>query len=289
VQLLSRRNSFAFDPEGTFVFQAGGKGGGVYGVAAGEKVGDLAVLLAFLNSRVADYLIKQTSSVYGGRFYSYADQFLRELPVANEIIEAKSKSSRLLAQIAASLYDVANQHCQLQRQAASFPASFEGGLTKYELDSVAKLCTARPSSAQLTLELESIVVEKALYGFQVRFGSQQHFEFEHRGHAECLAEALRCRKRRTLPLKDVLGWRLPVKPEGCVALLKMLEETRNNLDRRAETLRSSEDELNDLVYRIYGVTPHERKVIEDFLTRFSSLPAASTRQEAEEDESEVEE
>jgi hypothetical protein len=229
------------------------------------------------------------ASVVRGEGYSYADQFLKELPVATEIIEAKSKSSKQLGQIAASLYDAANQHCQLQRQAASFPTSFEGGLTEYELDSVAKLCTARPSSAQLTLELESIVVEKALYGFEVRFGSQQDFEFEHREHAECLAEALRCRKRRTLPLKEVLGWRLPVKPEGCSALLKMLEKTRNQLDRRADTLRSSEDELNDLVYGIYGVTSIERRIIEDFLTRFSSLPAASTRQEAEEDESEDEE
>jgi hypothetical protein len=284
VQLLSRRNSFASDPDGKFVFQAGGKGGGVYGVAAGEKVGDLAVLLAFLNSRVADYLIKQTSSVYGGRFYSYADQFLRDLPVANEIIEAKSKSSGRLAEIAASLYDAANQHSQLQRQAANFPASFERDLTRYELDSVGKLCTARPTSAQLTVEIESIAVEKALYGFEVRFGSQQDFEFEHREHAECLAEALRCRKRRTLPLKDVLTWRLPVKPVGCSDLLKMLEETRNELDTRTEALRSGDDELNDLIYSIYGVTADERKVIEDFLTRFSSLPAGSARQETEEDE-----
>jgi N-6 DNA Methylase/Eco57I restriction-modification methylase len=32
VQLLSRYNSVAYDPEGKFVFQAGGKGGGVYGI-----------------------------------------------------------------------------------------------------------------------------------------------------------------------------------------------------------------------------------------------------------------
>src|SRR5208283_1855349 len=137
-----------------------------------------------------------------------------------------------LAEIATSLYDAANQHCLLQRQAANFPASFERDVNQYELDSVGKLCTARPTSAQLTLDLESIAVEKALYGFEVHFGSQQDFEFEHREHAECLAEALRCRKRRTLPLKEVLTWRLPVKPEGCSALLKMLEKTQNQFDLR---------------------------------------------------------
>jgi hypothetical protein len=136
----------------------------------------------------------------------------------------------------------------------------------------------------LTLDLESIAVEKALYGFEVHFGSQQDFEFEHREHADCLAEALRCRKRRTLPLKEVLAWRLPVKPVGCSELLKMLEETRNQLDVRTEAVRSGEDELNDLIYSIYGVTADERKVIEGFLTRFSSFPAGAARQETEEDE-----
>jgi hypothetical protein len=75
-----------------------------------------------------------------------------------------------------------------------------------------------------------------------------------------------------------------VKPAGCSELLKMLEEARNQLDVRTEVLRSGEDELNDLVYGIYGVTADERNVIEDFLTRFSSLPAAATRHETEEDE-----
>ena len=219
-----------------------------------------------------------------GEGYSYADQFLRDLPVANEIIEAKSESAGRLAKIAASLYDAANRRCQLQRQAANFPASFERDLTRYELDSVGKLCTGLPSSAQLTLDLESIAVEKALYGFEVRFGSQQDFEFEHREHAECLAEALRFRKRRTLPLKEVAGWRLPVKPEGCSALLKMLENTRNELAGRTEAIRSGEDELNDLIYGIYGVTADERRIIEDFLSRFSSFPAGSARQETEQDE-----
>ncbi len=68
LQLLSRRNSFAFDKQGAFVFQASGKGGGVYGFAPGGRVPDLGALLAFLNSKVADFIIKQTSSVYGGRF-----------------------------------------------------------------------------------------------------------------------------------------------------------------------------------------------------------------------------
>ena len=274
LQLLSRRNSFTFDKEGKFMFQAGGKGGGVYGFAPGEKVADLGALLAFLNSKIADFLIKQTSSVYGGRYYSYADQFLRDLPVAAGLLEKKNDTAKRLSRITESLTDFAAKQNQLRDKIESFPASFERDLSRYELDAVGKLTRAQPSSSQLALELESLSVEKVLYGYEASYGSQKPFEFDHREHAECLVEAFRTRARKSLPLKEVLAWRLPVKPEGCKKLLEFLEGTRRELSRLRSEIASLEDELNDLVYKLYGVTPHEQRVIEDFLDRYSSRSAA---------------
>jgi len=274
LQLLSRRNSFAFDREGRFVFQAGGKGGGVYGFAPGDDVKDLGALLAFLNSKIADFLMKEVSSVYGGRFYSYADQFLRDLPVAEGILDTRRGGTRRLSRIAESLTEFAARRNQLREKLESFPTSFERGLARYELDSIGKLAREYPRSAQISLELESVIVEKTLYGFEVRYGSQRSFEFEHREHAECLEEAFRTRGRKTLPLKEVLSWRLPVKPEGCRKLLEFQEGTRGELGRIRGEVTSLEDELNDLVYTVYGVTAEERQVIEGFLERYSSRSAA---------------
>jgi hypothetical protein len=274
LQLLSRRNSFTFDKEGKFVFQAGGKGGGVYGFAPGEQVADLGALLAFLNSQVVDFLIKQTSSVYGGRFYSYADQFLRDLTVAEGILETKQGAARRLSQISQSLTSVASSRNQLADKLDSFPTSFERDLARYELDSIGKLARENPSSAQISVDLESVSVEKALYGFEVRYGSQRPFEFEHREHAECLAEAFRTRGRKALPLKEVVSWRLPVKPEGCRKLLQIQNDNRRELARLRDEVASQEAELNALVYNVYGVTTEERKVIEGFLERYSSRSAA---------------
>jgi hypothetical protein len=274
LQLLSRRNSFTFDKEGKFVFQAGGKGGGVYGFAPGEQVADLGALLAFLNSQVADFLIKQTSSVYGGRFYSYADQFLRDLPVAERILDTKHGAGRRLSQISESLTSVASRRNQLRDKLDLFPTSFKHELARYELDPIAKLARENPQSAQISIELGSVAVGKTLYGFEVRYDSQRPFEFEHREHAQCLAQALRARGRRTFPLKEVLSWRLPVKPEGCKKLLELQKQTRRELTQLRGGIASSEEELNDLVYSLYGVTADERQVIEGFLERYSSRSAA---------------
>jgi hypothetical protein len=211
---------------------------------------------------------------YGGRFYSYADQFLRDLPVAEGILDTRRGGTRRLSRIAESLTGFAARRNQLREKLESFPTSFEPDLARYELDTVSKLAREHPSSAQLSIEMDSISVEKALYGYEVRYGSQRPFEFEHREHAECLAEAFRTRGRKTLPLKEVLAWRVPVKPEGCRKVLELQEQTRRELSRLRERIVSLEGELNDLVYDLYGVTAEERKVIEDFLDRYSSQSAA---------------
>lgn len=281
LQLLSRRNSFTFDKQGEFVFQAGGKGGGVYGFAPGERVSDLGALLAFLNSKVADFLIKQTSSVYGGRFYSYADQFLRDLPVAVGLLEKNNNTAKHLSRIAESLIGFVAKQIELRHRIESFPTSFEPKLSGYELETIGKLTRAQPGSGQLSVEVESISVEKALYAYEVRYDTQRPFEFDHREHAQCLAEAFRTCGRKTLALKDVLSWRVPVKPEGCRRLLELLEGTRRELSRLRSEVASLEGELNDLVYKLYGVAAEEQKLLEGFLERYSSRSAA----EIAEDES----
>jgi len=211
---------------------------------------------------------------YGGRFYSYADQFLRHLPVAEGILDTRRGGSRRLSRIAESLTGFAAMRNQLREKLECFPTSFERDLSRYELDSVGKLAREHPGTAQLSVEFESISVEKALYGYEVRYGSQRPFEFEHREHAECLAEAFRTRGRKTLPLKEVLSWRLPVKPEGCRKLLQIQNDNRRELARLRDEVASQEAELNALVYNVYGVTTEERKVIEGFLERYSSRSAA---------------
>lgn len=285
LQLLSRRNSFAFDEKGKFVFQAGGKGGGVYGFVPGPKVSDLGALLAFLNSKTADFLIKETSSVYGGRFYSYADQFLRDLPIAAGLLDGGNNTTVQLSKVARSLTQLAEQQSELIRKTRSFPASFESSVSNYELDSIEKLARAHPGSAQLSIELDEISVEKSLYGYEVRYDGQRPFEFDHREEAECVAEALKIRDRRTVALKEVLAWRLPVKPEGSKKLLRLLEAARLELEESRSKIASEEEELNRLVYQLYGVTTVEQKNLVEFLERYSSRSAAEIAEdEATEDE-----
>jgi hypothetical protein len=96
-----------------------------------------------------------------------------------------------------------------------------------------------------------------------------------------LAAALRNRHRKTLPLAEVLNWRLPVKPEGCKKLLTLLSQSRQHLRKLEDQIASEEDALNDSVYALYGIQSREQKVIEDFLGRYSSHAAAPVSEEEE--------
>lgn len=284
LQLLSRRSSFALDPEGRFVFQAGGKGGGVYGIVPDPEAISLPALLAFLNSRLADFLIKETTSVYAGRFYSYADQFLRDLPISSVLLDRSSEASRQLESLAETITRVSDTRGALGRKVELFPESFESDLSEYELDTVGRLCSEHPRSAQLTIDVDSICVEPTPHGFSVSQGSLHPFEFARREQAEVLAQTLRQLRRKTVPLQQVLNWRLPVRPEGCKTLLGLLDEACQELRRMSQEMASRTGELNELVYELYGLSASERRVVEEFLNRYSSHAAGTDLQPGQSDE-----
>jgi hypothetical protein len=272
LQLLSRYNSVAYDPEGKFVFQAGGKGGGVYGVVPVETVNHRA-LQGLLSSKVTDFLIKQVSSVYGGRFYSYADQFLKDLPICQPLLDSKSSQAKSVGKSAEKISDLSTAKLRLLHKLAAFPESFVSDLSKYELDTVKRLCGKQPQSENLKISQDAIRVEQALYAFEVHYGSQTPFGFDDREHAECLAEALRNQSKQNIQKKDVLSWRLPATVAGCKSLLELVGNTQAQLEKTRQQIGSQEADLNDLIFGMYTLSKDERKVVDDFLVRYSSGPA----------------
>lgn len=281
LQLLARRSSVAFDTEGRFVFQAGGKGGGVYGIVPEASAGSPRTWEALLNSRLVDFLIKEISSVYGGRFYSYGDQFLRDLPIAERLKATSSRPAKELANGATRLWSLAEQQRSLRKKLEDFPESFGSELAEYELLEIANLASKQPPAAGLVIEPEQVAIEKSLYGYEVHFGGQSTFDFEDREHAECVAEGLRERGRGKLDRKQVQSWKLPVKPEGCRRLLQLAGEAKLKLQETETEISAEERKLNSLVYESYGLDQQEQRIVEDFLARYSSKSATSTAEDAE--------
>jgi hypothetical protein len=276
LQVLSRRPSFTLDLEGKFVFTAGGTAG-VYGIALKNTNRKHALsLAAILNSRAADFCVKQISSVFGSRFYSYGDQFIEKLVVPTEV-----PAFALLPDHSARLLELASERKELERKISGFPETFEGELVEFELQTVKNLLVKGPRAEQLGVDPWAIVVERLLYTWAARYDSQPPFEFEDKAHAECLAEAMRSRDRKSLRVDEVLEWRLPLKPSGCKRLLELLIQSRQEARTIEAKIGEEEEELDELVCELYGISPTERRVIDGFLERYTSFGAAV---EAPEDE-----
>ena len=84
LQLLSRFTSVAFDSQGSIRLYRGRYRRCVWDRATRCTERAASLCGCGLNSRVADFCVKQVSSVFGSRFYSYGDQFIADIIIPTE-------------------------------------------------------------------------------------------------------------------------------------------------------------------------------------------------------------
>lgn len=81
-QVNANYASFAHDSEGTYYFVGGGTAGG-YGVSFKKDETDLRKrVLGLLNSYLLDWRVKHESSEFRGKFFSFAQRYMVDLPIA---------------------------------------------------------------------------------------------------------------------------------------------------------------------------------------------------------------
>ena len=85
----------------------------------GSTTVDLKCAAAVLNSRVADFQVKQISSVFGSRFYSYGDQFIERI-----VLPTAAKKFSAPAPIVDKLVPLASKQFDLLLKIAEFPEKF---------------------------------------------------------------------------------------------------------------------------------------------------------------------
>jgi type I restriction-modification system DNA methylase subunit/uncharacterized protein (DUF433 family)/3-phenylpropionate/cinnamic acid dioxygenase small subunit len=271
VQLNSRSATMAYDEEGQFAFQAGGKGGGVYGVLPNLSLVDLTYLLALLNSKVIDFYLKQTSSVYSGKYYSYADQFIKQIP----IVLPKNKEQQAIAE---QIKDLARQiikdKSQLQRkqdELRNFPEKQLQKLRNREAYPLDRLVRAYPHTENIGLNEDQAHFEQRGGSPKVYLNSTNFFEFDSPEHARLFLKYVRLQHRQTLKLSDLLKVRFPSSPSDCAKLLKLALDLEKEISSLRSTIKEAETNINELALNLYGISDVEStKVIDDFLMRFGN-------------------
>jgi len=269
LQINSRLPDIAYDAERGFVFQAGGRGGGVYGIALNAERIDPWFALALLNSSVLDYALKHMAFVYTGRTYSYSDSFIKWLPLLVPGVQAKEKLriAKRLAQLAQELTALKGQLRAKERERVAFPGpQLENLKGRPELYPLSRLVEGDPQARQVSLE--SVRLQQQLDGSWAMTFGRTTLVFPTEAHARAAEAWLRLQGRASVPSDRLMGLTLPVEERACEALLRLLAETEREIERLRGRLEESEEELDDLVSQLYGLSTADRAAIREFLERF---------------------
>jgi hypothetical protein len=259
VQLLARKASLVVDDEGEYYFQAGGKGGGAYGIAL-QKGCDLDSFAGILNSSALDFIVKEATTIFGGGYASYSDAQLRDLPIA----DLSSHDGKTVSRLAKGLSQQTSERLNLRDSVARFPASLIEELR--EADAVPDLETIQSMvniDGNLAQNIDAARIgrideagQSALVIGRARISGKPDV-------IELLGVILELRKRTKRD--DLLGLEVPSRPADARKFIARLRQWQLRLGELDGTLAEKERELDDLVFGLYGLDASERATVRRFL------------------------
>ncbi len=269
-QLLAEKAQFAVEDEGDIYFQGGGKGGGAYGIALISKL-EKHFVTGLLNSYSLDFHLRQLSSTYAGGFYSYADAFLKDLPIP----DASKKDQNRIAKLSQTLTTHTASARALEKDIAGFPESVNAQRRAAgnvpDLDSLENLLSG---SGGLTSELKwhsKTSLSQDLMGeWVLSIPRGKSATTELRAGSQTLLELTKAAllERGKIGRSDLLALRVPEKTAAQRQYLETLQNWKTTLETTRAQIRTLESQLNDIVYTVFNLTKADRKVIESFLERF---------------------
>lgn len=122
---IAPRAAFSLDPGGKAFFTGGAAGG--YGILVRSEY-SREYVLGLLNSRLLDWLIKQTATQFRGGWYSFEARFIRSLPIV--VAEDRSQHDRVASLVQSML--------ALHKQFAAGSTPHEQESLKRQIDATAR-------------------------------------------------------------------------------------------------------------------------------------------------------
>jgi hypothetical protein len=267
VQMSSQFPDMAYDEEAGFVFQAGGRGGGVYGIALDQSRIEPWFALALLNSSILDFFLKHVGTVYEGHTYSYSDAFIKDLPICLPKTKSQKKIAKRLAKLAQELTELKGKLRAKERERAAFPEPQIAKLEKQpELYPLSRLAQGEPQAAQI--QVEDISLQRMLDSSWVLTFGRSTLVFPTEAHAKLAHIWLKLQGRSQVESAQLMGLRVPQSKQECQRLLELLEETEQEIERLQAQIKEGEAEVDELVAELYELSKTDQDVIREFLDRF---------------------
>ena len=250
-----------------YVFQAGGRGGGVYGVLPRSELISPALLVALMNTRPLDFYLKHVSTVYIGKTYSYSDAFIKQLPIKLPVNEDERAKAERIAKLAQQLTHLKGTLELKKRNRDNFPEpqSLRNLPARYDLYPLRQFIQGTPQ-AQTFKRSDVNFVQQTLSG-SIAMGKTS-LVLPNQLMVDVVQAWIRLQTREHLRLDDLLSISIPQNLAACQQLLTDLSTLEKEIAALQTQLTDGEAEINNLVADYYGLDIADQKIIADFLGRF---------------------
>ncbi|MGB7534023.1 MAG: TaqI-like C-terminal specificity domain-containing protein [Halobacteriota archaeon] len=250
---ISKRNNFTYDEN----FYLNGNAYAIF-PSSGTDRNFLLYLLGILNSGVMEFYLKHISTILSGKYYLYKHQYLEPLPIK---LPQNKKEEKLASKITANVNQILDK-VKLKQKIENFPGEyFQDYRSKgEEFDSPKNISF---NSNQKAFEP---VIEKTVDGrdYNIVIGKKEKSVFvESKIKADYVVTALKGKRAKKDEKMQIL---IPKSDAIVEEILKKLE--KDKAKTKSPSVDELEEEINDLVYKLYGLNEKDIKVIEDFLRRF---------------------
>ncbi len=265
VQVLANRNSFTLDENGIYYFMGAG-GSNAYGILLNDEFNtakDYLYFLGLLNSSVLEFYIKEISPLYSGRYYIYGRQYLEKLPIKLPKTPEKEKLAKEIIEKVERILKLRKELPKLEKKISEFSDSYARSKELHPLINIMKeqnITKESYSPSRLKTEIMEDIEGKTLY--KVLLTKKDYIAFNTEKSAKFLFEMLR--KMDRIIKIDLLKLRIP-SDEDTENIMDKYQKDLEELEKINENIDILEKEIDEDVYRLYGLSDSDKKVIKNYL------------------------
>jgi type I restriction-modification system DNA methylase subunit len=206
------------------------------------------LLLGILNSRLTEFIFKKISVKLGKKGYRYITQYLEKLPIKlPETPEEKKIANQIIKKV--------DEILELNKQGIVDIENVLEGEETGKLSNLPKVSFSIRDDAKF----DKVKSE----GNRIYINSQDFIEIKDKKVFDFIRVYLSSSSEKLKKSKDVkaLILNLPA-PKSNEILKEIIKKGGADQSQIKEKIKKLEDEINGLVYRLYGITKEEKEIIE---------------------------
>jgi len=228
------------------------------------------LLVGLLNSKTIEFVLKLTSRYLGKQGFEYEKQYLDRLPIKLPQIDWEKRVADEIIKNTDQILQLKEQSYLSKDRLRTFPYSyFEDGWSFDKLMNIAKVHLSKSSYKISEEKIRTYPFKELEYPFRevsrIILATKEYIDFYSEEVASYVLELLKTMNRVTK--RELLELKIPQQPH-LKNLLSQYRKDKEQIVKNEKAVKEVEKQIDDLVYKLYDITYRERRIIEDYLTKF---------------------